>query len=397
MNLLCKICLVACLFSSFSASAFAQTDPPTIGFWEECPTPQNLPSQIKLGLNLGLTGATSLYGIPQQFGIQLGLDEINASGYLGEAQLVGIFEDGGSSPESAITAMEKLVNEDDVAAVIGPTFSTQAFAADPIAQEAGVPVMGVSNLAIGITDMGEFVFRNSLLDNIQIPAAVDAVIELMDIQTAAIIYSDNDEFTVTGYTVFRDTLAERGVEITNEETFRTGEVDFSAQITNIIANEPDAVMIAALGAEAAPLLEQFRSQGYTGIIVGNNGLNAPAMLQNANAEGVILGAAWHISNPEPINATFVESFTARYDAPPDQFAAQAYTAAWLMATAIRCGDSADSAAIRDALAAIADFPSPLGIFSFDENRDPVHTPTVQIIIDGKFELLSAETLAAAYP
>src|SRR5690606_38624401 len=122
--------------------------------------------------------------------------------------------------------------------------------------------------------------------------------------------------------------AERGVTITNEETFHTGEVDFSAQITNIIANEPDAVMIAALGAEAAPLLEQFRSQGYTGIIVGNNGLNAPAMLQNANAEGVILGAAWHISNPEPIHAAFVEAFTARYDAPPDQFAAQAYTAAW---------------------------------------------------------------------
>jgi branched-chain amino acid transport system substrate-binding protein len=65
---------------------------------------------------------------------------------------------------------------------------------------------------------------------------------------------------------------------------------------------------------------------------------------------------------------------------------------WLYATAIRCGDSAEPAAIRDALAAIREFPSPLGLFSFDENRDPVHDPVVQIIIDGKFELLSAETL-----
>lgn len=371
----------------------AQDDEPErIGWWEECPEPVALPTEVPLGLNLGLTGATSLYGIPQQQGAELALAEVNATGYLGAAQLVGYLEDGGSTSEEAIAAMEKLISEDHVVGIIGPTFSAQAFAADPIAQEAGIPVMGVSTLATGITDIGEFVFRDSLLDQVQIPAAVNAVVDLAQIESAAIIYSDNNEFTVTGYEVFRDTLEGLEIDITNEETFETGDVDFNAQITNIIANDPDAVMISALGAEALPLLTQFRSLGYEGIIVGGNGLNAPALLADSNAEKVIIGAAWHISNESPINQAFVTNFENQYGFLPDQFAAQAYTAVWLYATAIRCGDSADPATIRDQLAAIQAFNSPLGLFSFDENRDPIHDPVVQIIVDGKFELLTAENI-----
>lgn len=372
-------------------------DQPLMGAWETCPAPQNLAGEIPFGLNMGLTGPTSLYGIPQQQGSQLAIDIINESGYLGDATLVDILEDGGSTPEEAIAAMDKLVNEDNVVGIIGPTFSTQAFAADPIAQEAGIPVMGVSNLATGITDMGEFVFRNGLLDNIQIPAAVNALIDVADIERVAVIYQDDNEFTVTGFDVFVETLDANDIEITDEETFQTGDIDFNAQITNIIASDPDAVMVSALAAEAVPFLEQLRNFGYTKPIVGGNGLNAPSLVSEANAEGAIIGAAWHISNDNPINLEFVERFEAEFGFQPDQFAAQAYTAAWLFATAMRCGDSANPADIRDELATIREFDSPLGAFSFDENRDPVHEATVQIIIDGAFEVLTPDTFSQIYP
>jgi branched-chain amino acid transport system substrate-binding protein len=399
-NMKTIVTLVTLVALSLSAlgGALAQDETPRIGAWEACPTPSALPAEVKLGMNIGLTGATSLYGIPQQQGIQLALAEINATGYLGESELVGLYEDGASSAETAIAAMEKLLFEDKVVAVIGPTFSAQAFAADPIAQEAGIPVLGITNLAAGITDIGDYIFRNGLLDSVQIPAAVNAVVDLRQPQTAALIYDDRNEFTVTGYEIFKETLKARGVEIVAEETFRTGEVVFDSQLTNIIGAEPDVLMVSALGAEAIPLLTQARTLGYEGPIVGGNGFNAPALLTEAgaDAQGVIIGAAWHISNDNPLNLAFVEAFEAEFGFLPDQFAAQAYTAAWLMATAIRCADSVDGAAIRDALAAIRDFDSPLGLFSFDENRDPVHEPVVQIILDGRFEVLTAETLAQAY-
>ncbi len=138
---------------------------------------------------------------------------------------------------------------------------------------------------------------------------------------------------------------------------------------------------------------QARAQGYTGTIIGGNGFNSPAVLNNAgaDAEGLVVGGAWNYGNPNPTESSvaFVTAYEAKYDTSPDQFAAQAYTGAWLLATAIRCADSVDRVAVRDTLLAVADFDSPLGVFSFDENRDPVHDPIAQIVVGGKFVPLAA--------
>lgn len=129
--------------------------------------------------------------------------------------------------------------------------------------------------------------------------------------------------------------------------------------------------MSALAEEAADIMIQARQLGLDVPIIGGNGFNSPKLAEIAClVEGAISGAAWNIGNPAPENTAFVEAYRAEYGGDPDQFVAQAYTAAWLMATAIKNAGSADPAAIRDALAAITDFPSPLGTYSFDENRNP---------------------------
>ncbi|HRX04845.1 MAG TPA: ABC transporter substrate-binding protein, partial [Anaerolineae bacterium] len=169
------------------------------------------------------------------------------------------------------------------------------------------------------------------------------------------------------------------------ETFAKGDTDFSAQLTKIAALEPEALIVSALAEEAANIMIQARQLGLDVPIIGGNGFNSPKLAEIAGpaAEGAISGAAWNIGNPAPENQAFVDAYRAAYGGDPDQFAAQAYTATWLMATAIKNAGSADPAAIRDALAAITDFPSPLGTYSFDANRNPVHTPVVLIVKDGK--------------
>lgn len=381
-------------------SSFAQDDQPLIGAWDTCPTPENLSGEIKIGVTFSLTGGASVYGNPQEQAVRLAVDEINNSGYLGDATLAPVYEDSASDADSAIAAMTKLIQEDQVVTVIGPTLSTQAFAADPIAQEASVPVIGVSNTAGGITDMGEFVFRNSLPESAVIPGNLAKAVEILGIESVGVLYSDNDNFTVSGYEVFSTALDELGVEVLGVETFATGDVDFSAQLTNILAEEPDALVLSILAAEAVPMINQARALGFAGPILGGNGVNSPAIAAEDaagdNATGVVVGAAWHITNESPINQAFVTAYEETYDARPDQFTAQAYSGAWTVATAIRCADSADPADIRDAMAAIADFETPLGVFSFDENRNPVHDPVAQIVIDGTFSLLSAETAAQVF-
>lgn len=367
--------------------------PPMMGFWDECPTPENLPETVNIGVIFGLSGPISVYGGPQQQAVQLAINEVNESGYLGEGmELVAIFEDSAGDAEQAIAAMTKLVEEDQVVAVIGPTLSTEAFSADPIAQENGTVVLGVSNTASGITDMGEFVFRNSLPESSVIPGTIAQSTEILGLERVGVLYGNDDDFTLSGYDVFVAALEDNGVEITGEETFARGDVDFNPQLTALLATEPDALVVSALAAEAVQIITQARDLGYTGPIIGGNGFNSPAVLEQSGeaSNGVIVGAAWNIASPDPLSEIFAANYQEAYNANPDQFAAQAYSGAWLIATAIRCADSADRTDIRDALAAIQDFPSPLGLFSFDEDRNPVHDPVVQIAQDGAFAVLGAE-------
>jgi branched-chain amino acid transport system substrate-binding protein len=383
--------------------AFAQDNGGDMG--SGCPVPQNLPSDVSLGVVFGLSGSVAVYGESQQKGVELAVKEINDSGYLGDGvTLTAIFEDGGSDAEASIAAFDKLVSEENVSGIIGPTLSTQAFGADPVAAEAGIPVMGVSNTATGITTMNDdpeldkFIFRDSLPESSVIPGTVAQSVEILGLKKVGVMYGNDDDFTVSGYNVFAQALTDNNVETLRTETFARGDVDFSPQLTNIINDKPDAIVVSALVAEAVPIVIQARQLGYTGPIIGGNGFNSPALFEQAGeaAEGVIVGAAWNISNPSDVSVAFSEAFQAAYDSSPDQFAAQAYTGAWLYATAIRCADSAEPAAVRDALAAIKDFPTALGSFSFDADRNPVHEPVVQIVLGGKFQLLTAETAAQAF-
>ncbi|NDJ63037.1 MAG: ABC transporter substrate-binding protein [Chloroflexi bacterium] len=362
---------------------------------EACPAPQNLPDTVTIGALFTLSGGASVFGQVQQLGVELAVEEINAAEYLGQGRVLEvIFEDSASDNTQAINAMVKLVEEDRVTAVLGPTLSREAFSADPVAQDAGTPVMGVSNTATGITDMGEFVFRNSLPESAVIPGTVAQAAEILGINSAAIIYANDDDFTVSGFDVFEQTFADLGIEVVGVETYATGDVDFNTQLTNIISANPDLIAISALAVEAVQIILQAQSLGYEGALMGGNGLNSPAVLEQTGdaSEGLIVGAAWNVAADNPLSVAFIDAYEAANDLLPDQFAAQAYTGAWLMATAIRCADSVDGAAVRDALAGITDFDTPLGLFSFDEDRNPVHDPVAQVNRGGAFAVLTAEMM-----
>lgn len=397
-----RLFCVVFMLMLFSSNLLAQDSTPEateaapmlMGMDTACEAPVNLSGSVTIGAVFGQTEAISVYGIPQTQAVELAVGQINEYGFLGEGvTLEVIFQDSGASPEGAITAMTQLVEVDGVSAILGPTLSSQAFAADPIAQEAGIPVMGVSNTAGGITDMGDFVFRNSLPESAVIPGTITTATEVLGLEAVGVLYGNDDDFTVSGYNVFVEALDANGVDILGEETFAKGDTDYSAQLTNLIGLEPDALVVSALAAEAVQIITQARQQGYTGPIIGGNGFNSPAVIEQSGeaSEGVIVGAAWNIASSAPLSVAFSDTFTAAYGNAPDQFAAQAYSGAWILAEAIRCADSADPTAIRDALAAVVDFDTPLGSFSFDENRNPVHDPVVQIVQDRAFAVLSAET------
>lgn len=345
---------------------------------------------VKVGVAHALTGAIALYGEPIVKGIELAVEQMNEQDYIGEGKKIQlIIEDTVGDKKQAINVFEKLIKSDGVSAILGPTLSNSAFAADPIAQENGIPVIGSSNTATGITDMGEFVFRTSLPESAVIPNTIAKLIEKRNLSRVALMYGSDDQFTKSGYDVFDEVLRANNIDIVSVETFSKGDTDFSPQLTKINTLNPQAIVASALAEEAANIMIQAGQQGMSDIyIVGGNGFNSPKLAGIAGpaAEGAISGAAWFISNPSEANTRFVDTFRDKYGADPDQFAAQAYTAARALGEAIRRAGSADPGKIRDALAEIKDLSTPLGSFGFDENRDPDHEPVVLIVKEGTFSL-----------
>lgn len=350
----------------------------------------NLSGEVKVGAVLTLTGDNSPYGISQKNAIELAIGEINDSKFLGNATIKLSTVDDKGDKQEGISVMTKLVQQDKVSAVLGPTLSATALAADPIAQKAGIPVLGVSNTANGITEMGNFVFRDSLPESGVLPGVIDAVKAKLSPKKAAIIYESTNEFTKSAFDVFKSSLDKNGIQITGTEAYSHGDTDFRTQLNKLKAGNPDILVVSGLIGEAVPVVQQAREVGITQPIVGGNGFNTPTIYKNAKdaAEGVIVGSAWFLGSSNPKSKAFVDAYKKKYNADPDQFAAQAYTGAYLMATAIKNAGSTDPKAIRDALAQIKNYDSPLGTFSFDDNRNPVHQPVVLTVKGGKFDLFS---------
>jgi branched-chain amino acid transport system substrate-binding protein len=349
-----------------------------------------LSGEIPVGAVWSLTGGAAVYGAVQKNAAELATNEINRANFLGAARLKLITEDDRSTREGGIAAFEKLVNRDRVVAILGPTLSNTAKAADPIAQDKGVVVLGVSNTADGIVEIGNFVFRDSLPESDVQPNTVRVTKDKLGYNRVAVLYGDDDAFTKAGYDVFSKALADAGVQVVATETFKKGDTDFSAQLTKIRAQNPQAIILSALAEEAAGIMTQARQLGIPASVpfIGGNGINSPTLSQLAGsaAQGAISGAAWFIASDTPGNAEFVKAYRDQYGNDPDQFAAQAYTGVYLLATAMKNANASDSRAIRDALAQLKNVPTVLGSFSFDASRNPVHPPVVQIVQDGKFSL-----------
>ncbi len=351
----------------------------------------SVPQTINLGAFLGLSGDIAVYGQSQINGIDLAVTEINYGSEPGknkELQIITI--DTGASADGAVAAVTRLVQEEKVAGIIGPTLSSQAFAADPIAQEGRIPVIGISNTVPKITEMGDYIFRCSLPESSVISGTVKAASELLKVQKIGILWQREEPLSTAGHQAFLDACQARGIQVAADETFLLGDSDFKPQLFRILARQPGAMAVLAFINEASLITVQARELGFTGHILGGNGFNSPEIIKKAGAaaEGILVGTAWNKTSNTPANVKFISAYQEAYGSQPDQFAAQAYTSVLIYSQAIRLANSTEPTAIRDSLLKVRALDTPLGLFSFTENREPVHPAAVQIVREGKFSVLN---------
>jgi branched-chain amino acid transport system substrate-binding protein len=307
---------------------------------------------IKIGLAEALTGGAAKYGVSIRNGFTLAADEINAKGGINGNKIVLVIEDEQGKKEEAINVFKKLINQDKVLLIFGPTLSNSAFAADPIAVESKIVVFGTSNTANGITDMGPWVFRDSIMEADVLPVTLREAVKKFKIKKVAVMYGNDDAFTKSGYDVFKQALADQKITVTTTETFAKGDVDFRAQLTKIKTTKPDAIVTSALAEEAANIILQARQLGIKVPFVGGNGFNSPKLFEIAKkaADDTIMGGPWSAESDTPVNKVFIASYKKVYKDEPDQFTAQAYDAMYIVAAALKSVKlSGNLAKDRDAL------------------------------------------------
>lgn len=340
----------------------------------------------KVALLTATSGSAAAYGQSIKEGSELAAEEINADKNT-KIKLQLSIEDTKGTKNDAINTMNKVIHKDNVVAVSGPMLSGEMFAAGPIAQQAGVPILGTSTTAEGITDIGNFIFRNAVPESISIPFATKKAHDLLGFKTAAIMYSNNNDMEVSVFNTYKKTLEDLGVTVVGVETFADKDTDFSAQLTKIQALHPDVIAIASLYQEGSLIVKKAHELGMVQPILGNNGFNSPQFLKLAgnDANGVIVGSPWFPEKTDDKVQNFRKAYKAKYNHEPDQFAAQAYDGIYLLHDAIeKAGSATDRKKVRDALTGIKDMVGVTGKFSFDENRNPKMEINVLKIENGKF-------------
>jgi branched-chain amino acid transport system substrate-binding protein len=331
-------------------------------------------ADIKIGAAEALSGAAGQYGASIRNGFELAVEEINAAGGVKGNKIALQIEDEQTKKEQAIDVFKKLIFQDKVLMLFGPTLSNSAQAADPIAQAAKIVVFGTSNTADGITSIGDYVFRNSVTEADVLPETLRVAVKHTGLKKVAILYGNDDVFTKSGYDAFKKALDDLKIPVTTTETFAKGDVDFKAQLTKIKASGADAIVLSALIAEGAPIMVQARQLGIDLPVIGGNGMNSVKIfdLAKEKSDNLWVGSPWSLNNQTKENQHFVVAYTQKYKSAPDQFAAQAYDAMNIAAQAIGkvklTGKlEADRTALRDALPSVT-WTGATGPFKFRQAK-----------------------------
>jgi branched-chain amino acid transport system substrate-binding protein len=225
---------------------------------------------LPIGAAIGLTGNASVIGQDQRIGQEIARDYFQGNFQAKGPALDLKIQDGGSDEATATNAFRSLIGA-NVVALIGPSLSQQAFAVDPIADRADIPVVGPSNTASGIPQIGAFVSRVSAPVAQVAPLSIAAALRLNPkIRSAAVFYAQDDAYSTSESKIFQQALIDRNLKPVAVIRTSVSDTAFQSQITETLRRKPDLIVISGLPSDGGNLVLQLRELGFKGSLVAGN-------------------------------------------------------------------------------------------------------------------------------
>jgi branched-chain amino acid transport system substrate-binding protein len=296
---------------------------------------------IPIGIGVAQTSNVALLGQEQVAGARIAEKYFNDKGGINGTPIKLVFQDTAGDEAGAINAFQTLITQNKVVGIVGPTLSQQAFGASPIADRAKVPVLGPSNTAKGIPQIGEFVARVSAPVSVVAPNSVEAALKINStIKKVAVFFAQNDAFSKSETEIFQQTVKDKKLDLVTVQKFQTTDTDFQTQATSALNLKPDLVIISGLAADGGNLVRQLRELGYKGLIIGGNGLNTSNIFPVCKqlCDGVLIAQAYNPEQPGDVNKAFRDAYVEQYKKQPPQFSAQAFAGVQVFVEALQALD-----------------------------------------------------------
>jgi branched-chain amino acid transport system substrate-binding protein len=351
-------------------------------------------SPIKIGEFASLTGSEATFGQQSHNGTQLAIDEINAAGGVLGRKIELLTEDDQSQAGQPSTAVRKLISSDGVVAILGEVASSKSLEAAPICQQSKIPMISPASTNPKVTQVGDYIFRTCFMDSFQGSNVLAAfALNTLKLKNVAVLKDVKSDYSLGLAQLFEDGFIARGGKIIAEQSYSSGDKDFSAQLTAIKAANPDGIFVPGYYTEVGLIVPQAKQLGLNVPLFGGDGWMSFQLipLGGAALEGDYFSTHFTPDQNTPAVQNFVRKYHQKYNDLPDCMGALGYDSAMILADAIKRAGSADPQKIRDAIAATKDFPGVTGNITIDAERNASKSAVIVTIKDGAFKYV--ETIA----
>ena len=342
---------------------------------------------IKVAILAPLSGPVPTFGVSTRDGALLAIKEWNAKGGVMGHPIEVIVEDSQCTPDPAVNAANKVIDQDGVHYIIGEVCSSASIPVSEIAEEKGVLQISPTSTNTGVTlnldgSTKEYVFRACFIDPFQ--GKVGAAFALKQGYNTAFILFDQANDYVRGLAeAFEADYTAGGGEIVGKESYTAQDTDFSAILAKVAEANPGVIylpdyynIVNLVGAQAKQL-------GITAPMMGGDGWDSPD-LDRAAADGGYYTNHYSDADTRPIVQDWVANYEAEYGAAPDALATLAYDAANLLLASIEAAGVDDAAVVKDAMAGIS-WEGVSGLITFDPQHNPIKAAVVLQVKDGNID------------
>lgn len=298
----------------------------------------------KIGAIFDITGSASSLGIPERDSALMLEEQINAQGGINGHQIKIIIEDNESNETKAVQAAKKLIEVDQVLAIVGPSTTGTSMAIIDTVQKSQVPLISAAAGISIVTPVEErqWVFKTAQSDAIVVARIMDYLSSIGAKNIAFL--SMNNSYGDSGRKEFEKAVPEAGITLVVEEKFGATDTDMTAQLTKVKAAEPDAVVVWAIPPSASIMTKNFRQLGIEAPLIHSHGIGNQTFIDLAMeaSEGVLfptgkLLVAESLADQDPQKTVLLEyasSYEAKFNQPRSGFGGYAFDGISLVAAAI---------------------------------------------------------------